>query len=234
MWSLAKGANDADGRIIATVTFVTFTGMVNFYRPFADHLSVICKPLYDLLKKNQKFIWSGEQRVAFEKVKATILDDVFLVFPDQQKGFTIHFDASEYGTGACRQQHDSDGNLRPIEFFSYKWNKAEYNYSTPDKKFYGLVLALRHWYKWLFGAEQNIVVYTDHKSLRDFSKTQLLKPRHARWSSVLEDYRGRLTIRWISGKKNVIADALSRDPRFVLTVRKLEERRSTQVLPNTL
>ncbi|TPX30043.1 hypothetical protein SeMB42_g07996, partial [Synchytrium endobioticum] len=211
-----------------------FTGMVNFYRPFADHLSVICKPLYDLLKKNQKFMWSGEQQVAFEKVKATILDEVFLVFPDQQKVFTIDFDASEYGTGACLQQHDSEGNLRPIEFFSYKWNKAEYNYSTPDKELYGLVLALRHWYKWLFGAEQDIVVYTDHKSLRDFSKTQLLKPRHARWSLVLEDYRGRLTIRWISGKQNVIADALSRDPRFVLTARELEERRSTQVLPETV
>ncbi|TPX31506.1 hypothetical protein SeLEV6574_g08533 [Synchytrium endobioticum] len=162
------------------------------------------------------------------------MDEVFLVFPDQQKVFTIHFDASEYGTGACLQQHDSEGNLRPIEFFSYKWNKAEYNYSTPDKELYGLVLALRHWYKWLFGADQDIVVYTDHKSLRDFSKTQLLKPRHARWSLVLEDYRGRLTIRWISGKQNVIADALSRDPRFVLTARELEERRSTQVLPETV
>ncbi|TPX46457.1 hypothetical protein SeMB42_g03686 [Synchytrium endobioticum] len=102
-----------------------------------------------------------------------------------------------------------DGNLGPIEFFSK-------NYSTPDKESLGLVLAQKHYYPILFGNDQHIYVFTDHKSSRDFSKTQLLKPRHVTWLLVLEDRR----IEY--GKDNVLADACSRNPKFNLTEKELK------------
>ena len=76
--------------------------------------------------------------------------------------------------GAVRQQHDDCGSLRTLEFLSKKWSSAEYNYATPDKELFALVLALKHWYQILFGAK-SIVAYTDHKSLQEFSKIKMLK-----------------------------------------------------------
>ncbi|TPX39897.1 hypothetical protein SeLEV6574_g06928, partial [Synchytrium endobioticum] len=152
------------------------------------------------------------------------------MFPRPDQPFYLHFDSSDLGTGAVLQQLDDDGHLRPLEFYSKKWNAVEFNYSTPDKELYGLVLALKHWYPWLYGATE-VIVYIDHKSLRDFSKTKLLKPRHARWALVLEDYKGRMKVHWIPGKINTVADAASRDPNFALSEVEMKERAEHQVLP---
>ncbi|TPX45336.1 hypothetical protein SeMB42_g04053 [Synchytrium endobioticum] len=207
-----------------------FLGYVNFYRPFAKDLSIVAKPLFDLTQKDTSFTWQSQHSDAFNRVKQILVQDVFLMFPKPDQPYYVYFDSSDLGTGAVLQQTDEEGHLRPLEFYSKKWNAAEYNYSTPDKELYGLVLALKHWYPWLYSAEE-IVVYIDHRSLRDFSKTQLLKPRHARWALVLEDYKGKVKVRWIPGKKNIVADAISRDPAFRLNEKEMKERLEHQILP---
>ncbi|TPX35623.1 hypothetical protein SeLEV6574_g08160 [Synchytrium endobioticum] len=197
-------------------------------------MSVTAKPLFDLTKKATKFTWTEEADEAFGKIKEIIAQDIVLMFPDPNKAFHLHFDSSDVGTGAVLQQFDQNNRLRPLEFFSQKFNQAELNYATPDKELFGLVLALKHWRPLLYGAKEEIQIYTDHKSLRDFSKTQLLKPRHARWALVLEEYWGRMKIQWVKGKDNVIADAASRDPRFNLSAKEIEDRASLRVLPPSM
>ncbi|TPX38538.1 hypothetical protein SeLEV6574_g07748 [Synchytrium endobioticum] len=175
-----------------------------------------------------------EAKLAFETVKEMVTTEVVLMFPDLSKVFYLHFDSSDVGTGAVLQQMDKDHILRPLEFFSRKFNTAELNYSTPDKELLGLVLALKHWRPLLYGAEKEIQVYTDHKSLRDFSRTQLLKPRHARWALILEEYYGRMKIHWVPGRTNVVADMASRNPRSGLTTEDVEQRSKIKVLPESM
>ncbi|TPX36791.1 hypothetical protein SeLEV6574_g08003 [Synchytrium endobioticum] len=207
-----------------------FLGYVNFYRPFCRNLSLVAKPLFDLTTLKKKFQWGEEHDNAFTTIKQLLTEDVPLMFPKESEPFYLFFDASDLGVGAVLQQKDGQGNLRPLEYYSKKWNGAEYNYSTPDKELYALILSLKHWYPVLYSAEK-IIVHTDHKSLRDFSKTQLLKPRHARWALVLEDFSGRLTINWIPGKKNIVADAISRDPRFNLKAEEVMTNRMQVIIP---
>ncbi|TPX40925.1 hypothetical protein SeLEV6574_g06342 [Synchytrium endobioticum] len=165
-------------------------------------------PSIDWELRTIKFSWDQQHEKAFEKIKELVKADVFLTFPDFTKSFYISFDA---------------------KFYSRKWSTTEWNYSILDKELYALILSLQHWYHWLVGATENIC-YTDHKSLRDFSKTQLLKPRHARWALTLEEFRSRLKIRWIPGSRNIVADALSRDPRFQLSAAEALQKSSQRVL----
>src|SRR4051812_20944090 len=89
-------------------------------------------PSLTLLRRS-KFKWKASHQAAFEKVKEILLQDIFLIFPNMDKPFFLHFDSSELGTGAVLQQYDKAGIFRPLKFYSKKWNPAEYNYSTPDK-----------------------------------------------------------------------------------------------------
>ncbi|TPX47667.1 hypothetical protein SeLEV6574_g02525 [Synchytrium endobioticum] len=58
-----------------------------------------------------------------------------------------------------------------------------------------------------------------------------MAPPKTSWSLVLEDFRGRLQIRWIAGKHNVLADALSRDPAFKLSTNEMVAKASHVVIP---
>ncbi|TPX30395.1 hypothetical protein SeLEV6574_g08613 [Synchytrium endobioticum] len=117
-WGTPKNAKDIR----------SFMAYVNFYRTFAPQLSTVAVPLFRLTTKKATFKWKEEQEIAFRKIKQILIKEVFLLFPKPDQPFYLCFDSSELGTGAVLQQKDEDGNLRPIEFFSKKWNAAEYNY----------------------------------------------------------------------------------------------------------
>ena len=59
-----------DWPVPTTVTQVRgFLGFGNFYRRFIRGFSDIVKPLNDLTKKNQKFLWTPECEKAFAELK---------------------------------------------------------------------------------------------------------------------------------------------------------------------
>lgn len=47
----------------------SFAGMVNYYLKFFSNISLIMRPIYDLLKKvNTYFHWSKNCQLAFDKI----------------------------------------------------------------------------------------------------------------------------------------------------------------------
>ena len=62
-----------------------------------------------------------------------------LRFPNYNKPFTLHVDASDVAMGACLFQEDG-----PIQFFSRTFSSAERNYSATDREFCALVNAVKH------------------------------------------------------------------------------------------
>jgi hypothetical protein len=43
----------------------SFLGLAGYYRRFIPNISKIAKPITDLLKKEEKFIWNAERDEAF-------------------------------------------------------------------------------------------------------------------------------------------------------------------------
>ena len=177
-----------------------FIGMINFYRDMWAKRSEILAPLTKLCSKKVKFKWTEIENNAFEEAKRVISKDVLLSYPDFNKEFVIHTDASKYQLGACISQ-----NGNPIAFYSRKLSSAQTRYTTTERELLAIVETLKEFRNILLG--QKIIVHTDHKNL---TYANFNTERVMRWRLILEEYGPEL--RYIKGPKNVAADALSRLP----------------------
>ena len=109
-------------------------------------------------------------------------------------------DASDYQVGAAIIQ-----NGLPVAYFSKKLFKSQLFYSVTEKELLAIVLCLKEYRKILYGGVIN--VYTDHKNLT--FKT-LSVQRILCWRIFMDKFD--LTLKYIKGKNNVLADCFSRLP----------------------
>ena len=184
-----------------------FLGMTGFYRRFFPNYSVYAACLTDLLSPKQKFQLSTEHVHAISNLKAMLINKPVLKVPDFAKPFSIYSDASGRGMGACLSQKDEQGNEHPVVFYSHKFNKAQSNYSAIEKEALALVLAVQEFHIYITNGFP-VEIYVDQNPLVFINKMKNQNQRILRWSLLLQPYP--LVIKHISGKNNVVADALSR------------------------
>jgi RNase H-like domain found in reverse transcriptase len=161
--------------------------------------SHVLAPLATLTSNKKKWDWGPQQDVAFNMAKKIIAREVMLAYPDFNKPFKIHTDASHYQLGAVISQEG-----KPIAFYSQKLNPAQTRYTTTERELLSIVKTLKKYRNILLG--QQIEVFTDHKNLvyKTFNNTE----RVMRWRLIIEEFGPKLT--YIKGASNIVADALSR------------------------
>ena len=90
-----------------------------------------------------------------------------LKFPEYEREFIMHVDASDIGVGAFLAQpsknDDSKSDLDIIAYFSQRTKHGQRHYSASMKECCGVVLTLAHWRPYLFG--KHFTVITDHQAL---------------------------------------------------------------------
>ena len=126
-----------------------------------------------------------------------------LALPDFSPSFVLECDASGEGIGAVLMQ-----NNHPIVFESRKLKDYECHYSIYDKEMLAIIHALTKFRQYLVGAK--FKVKTDHNSLEYFLEQKELNKRQQKWVSKIQAYD--FEIDYVKGKRNVVADALSRRP----------------------
>lgn len=186
-----------------------FLGLAGFFRKFVKGFSQKAAPLTEILKGEVPFKFGEKEREAFITLKEALMKPPVLRFPDFDLPFVIVTDASGLGMGGCLMQKHGR-NLHPIAFFSRKWKTRspdETKLSTIDKEAYAVVSSLLHFRYLILGFK--VVVYTDHKPLVDLFNKPSLSPKRARWSVIINDFDPE--IKYIEGKSNLVADALSRN-----------------------
>ena len=188
-----------------TVTEVRrLIGMVQYYRDLWPRRSHILEPFTAISagKKGTKIQWTPELETAFHKIKEMVCKETLLTYPDWNKPFDIHTDASDYQLGAVISQEG-----KPIAFFSRKLNSAQRNYTTTEKELLSIVECVKEFRNILFGYP--IRVFSDHKNLVH-AATLSQSQRVMRWRLILEEFGP--DIKHIKGEDNVVADAISRLP----------------------
>ena len=191
----------------------SFLGLVNYYGKFLPNLATILSPLYRLLQKKQKWIWSSDQEQAFRKIKELLKSSRVLVHFDSTLPIILSCDASPYGVGAVLSHGMSDGGERPIAFASRTLTTTERAYSQLDKEVLAIVYGVKHYHQYLYG--RPFQLKTDHKPLIHIFSEKKATPTMAssriqRWALTLGAYS--YTIQFRKGCDNGNADALSRLP----------------------
>jgi len=176
----------------------SFIGMVNYYRDMWPKRSHYLAPLSTLTSKNVKWKWTKEHQDAFDNMKKLIAQETLLTYPDFNKPFEIHTDASDVQLGACISQ---DG--KPVAFYSRKLNPAQTRYTVTERELLSIVETFKEFRNILLG--QQLIVHTDHQNLtyKKFNSDRVM-----RWRLYIEEYSPDL--RYIPGPKNAVADTLSR------------------------
>jgi hypothetical protein len=82
----------------------SFLGLAGYYRRFILNFSKIFKPITDLLKKEEKFVWNAERDEAFYTVKKLLTTSPVLAQPDIMKSFNVYCDTSGTGLGCVLMQ----------------------------------------------------------------------------------------------------------------------------------
>ena len=76
-----------------------FLGLVNYYCRFIESFVSIARPLYNIVKKDQKLDWTERQEEAFRKLKERFTKKPVLAVPDLDKKMRMKVDASNYTIG---------------------------------------------------------------------------------------------------------------------------------------
>ena len=193
----------------------SFLGFTNYYRRFINKYAQVAQPLNKLIsgdnasKKHKKVDWDDKCEEAFLNLKEKCCKPPILAFADYGKPFKLHTDASGLGLGAILYQTQEDGTERVIAYVSRTLSKSERNYPAYKLEFLALKWSVcDRFHEYLYGG--NFEVLTDNNPLTYILTTAKLDVTGQRWVANLANYN--FSIRYKSGKLNVDADALSRNP----------------------
>ena len=185
-----------------------FLGMVNYYRKWIPQAAHHASPLFDALKSKPKVLaWSCERQKAFDAVKKALSAKTMLSHPRPNAPLAITSDASNIAVGAVLEQLGPQG-WEPLGFFSKRLQENQQEWPPFDRELKAAFEAIRHFRHMVEG--QSFTLYTDHQSLVPalYKKTEPQTARQTYQLSAIAEFT--TDIRYLEGKANVVADALSR------------------------
>ena len=100
--------------------------------------SKIVKPLTELTKKDELYVWTEEREKAFQILKQKLVIAPMLVQPNITKPFEVYCDASNVGLGRVLMQ---EGHV--IAYASRQLKPTEVNYPTHELELAAIVHALK-------------------------------------------------------------------------------------------
>jgi hypothetical protein len=187
----------------------SFLGLTGYYRRFVTGFSSIASPIYALLEKNRKYVWTEGCQTAFDTLKEKLTTAPILAYPDFSIPFRLYTDASNLGIGAVLSQMQGRKE-RVVAYASRTLKTSEKNYETTKKECLALVWGVKHFNPYITGMKYTI--FTDHKALAYIAKLKLTDSLIARWAMALNQHYPNYTIEYKEGKSMGNADGLSRLP----------------------
>jgi hypothetical protein len=186
----------------------SFLGLANQLGLFHPDLARATDGLRHLLKKNVQWDWSTDVQNSFLRVKELLTSPACVQPYQTGRPTTLVTDASSLnGMGYVLLQ---DKHL--IQAGSRSLNDAETRYAVIELEATAVAWAIKQCRHYLLGCP-SFLVQTDHRPLVGTFKKDLASIDNVRLCRIRESLLGyNLQVEYLAGKKNVVADALSRFP----------------------
>ena len=185
-----------------------FLGMVNYYRRFIPKAAQHLFHLFEALKGKPKVIkWTEERQKSFVAIKNALAAATLLHHPRPEAPLALTTDASKIAIGGVLEQLGPLG-WEPLAFYSAKLEPGQRLWPPYDRELLAAFRSIRHFRQMIEG--RNFTLFTDHQSLVP-SLSKRTDPQTARQTYQLANIAEFTTdIRYVEGKANLVADALSR------------------------
>ena len=196
-----------------------YCGLIASLQQFFPKISFSVPNLRKAASGNSKFWWSPLLEEEYQEAKRLIRDKIRLSPVDTTKEIYLVIDASQLGLAYCLYQHLDDSNpeegIQIISCNSTCLTEAQTRYGVTELECLALVFAARSCHFWFMGSKK-INLLTDCSAIRELIMkdiNEITSPRLQRLMEKVNHYSWDVT--HISGKKNLLADTLSRAPRKI-------------------
>ncbi|GAA5897884.1 hypothetical protein JCM5296_004960 [Sporobolomyces johnsonii] len=187
-----------------------FMGVVQWMGDHLPHLNELASPLTRLTGKVD-WDWSPACQAAFDAIKALVPSklsplDLSKLESGEERLF-LFTDASVVGCGGWIGQGTSRDDARPFRFHSAKFNSAQLNYTTTDQELLAVLDCCLKFRDHLIG--WHFTVVCNHEPLKTYHRQP---PKQTRRHVRLWETLAQFDFDWefIPGRRNVLADSLSR------------------------
>ena len=215
----------------------SFLGLINYYRRFVAKAAQHLHPLFEALKgrpnkpKPRLLKWTPHLQSSFDAIKEALAKATLLHHPRPGAELALTTDASKLAIGGVLEQRGPRG-WEPLSFYSAKLQPHQQLWPPYDRELLAAFKSVRHFKSMVEG--RNFILFTDHQSLVP-SMTKKADPQTARQTYQLACVSEYTTdIRYVEGKSNVVADALSRppEPQFIATIQEPRNASPTEPRPS--
>ncbi|KAJ9560566.1 hypothetical protein OSB04_005726, partial [Centaurea solstitialis] len=160
------------------------TGRVAALTRFISRSSDKCHLFYNVLRKNQGFLWTDEHEKALQELKQYMTSPPLLTKPVEGESLQLYLAVSKNATSAVLVREE-DQRQQPIYYVSKSFLDAETRYTSMEKLLLGLMTAakkLRHYFE-----SHHIIVVTNYP-LKTVLRKSELTGRLAKWSIYLSGF----------------------------------------------
>ena len=185
-----------------------FHGMVNYYRKFVRSAAGHMCHLFDALGgKPKKLEWNDKLQYSFDSIKQALANATLLHHPDSSLPLAVTTDASDVAIGGVIEQRGPEG-WEPLAFYSKKLTTGQQAWCPYDRELFAAHQGIRHFKYMVEG--RPFTLYTDHQSLIPSLSKKTDAPTSRQTNQLMEIAEYTTDIRYLEGKSNFVADALSR------------------------
>jgi transposase InsO family protein len=151
------------------------------------------------------FKWTHQCQLAMDTLISKLTSAPVLAYPDANKEYILHCDASGQALGAVLSQQNNKQE-HPVAYASRALSDVERRYTVSEREALAILWALDHFKYYTYG--KRVRVITDHKPLVE---TRSLKEPTKRFSELMLKLQGFLiNLQYKPGRHHQNADALSR------------------------
>ena len=186
-----------------------FLGLIGYYRKFVPRFSNLARPLNMLTRKDVPFEWTPICQEMFDLLKACLMTELILKYPDPNQRYVLFTDASKYAWACVLTQekmHQIEGKeikiLHPITYMSGLFRGSQLNWACLTKEAYAIYMSIKKLAYYLEDAD--ITLRSDHLPLKKFLTKNTLNSKVNNWAIEILPFH--ITFEYIKGIKNTLAD----------------------------